>query len=175
MKLKKNYGMKGFTLIELLIVIAVLGVLAAVVLVIINPVEQLARGRDAGRKSTVAQLGTAIQTFYTSNSAYPAVGTWNADLTTSSGELKSFPTAPTGAVNCGVNPQPSAAGFCYNTAIVSGAAEAIVFVHLESKSETSKCGNVAANTWYGWSSADGKAGTICGAAAPVPGPQTFVP
>jgi prepilin-type N-terminal cleavage/methylation domain-containing protein len=41
-----NYG---FTLIELLIVIAILGVLAVVVLVAINPIEQLARTRDGGR------------------------------------------------------------------------------------------------------------------------------
>src|SRR3989344_1619231 len=64
---------KGFTLIELLIVIAILGVLAVVVLVAINPVQQLARTRDAGRISTVAQLGHAAEAFYTShNGTYPA-------------------------------------------------------------------------------------------------------
>ena len=163
---------KGFTLIELLIVIAVLGVLAAVVLVIINPVEQLARGRDSGRKSTIAQLGTAVQTYYTSNSAYPSTASWNTELTASSGELKSFPTNPNGVTACGVNPQPNANGFCYNTATVNGADEAVVFTHLESKSETAKCGNTPANTWYVWSSAEGKAGVVCQAAAPQPGPQS---
>ena len=44
---------RGFTLIELLIVIAVLGVLAAVVLVAIDPGQQLARGRDSGRKPSI--------------------------------------------------------------------------------------------------------------------------
>ncbi|HLD01481.1 MAG TPA: prepilin-type N-terminal cleavage/methylation domain-containing protein, partial [Patescibacteria group bacterium] len=42
---------KGFTLIELLIVIAVLGVLATIVLVAIDPLEQLSRGTDAGQKT----------------------------------------------------------------------------------------------------------------------------
>ena len=45
------YLKKGFTLIELLIVIAILGVLAVVILVAINPQEQLARGRGGGRTS----------------------------------------------------------------------------------------------------------------------------
>lgn len=43
----KNIKNFGFTLIELLIVMAILGVLAVVVLVAINPVQQLARTRDA--------------------------------------------------------------------------------------------------------------------------------
>ena len=46
---------RGFTLIELLIVMAILGVLAVVVLVAINPIQQLARTRDTGRKSGVTQ------------------------------------------------------------------------------------------------------------------------
>ena len=62
---------KGFTLIELLIVIAVIGVLAAVILVAIDPIEQLARGRDAGRKSTNVQLGRALEAFYANTGSYP--------------------------------------------------------------------------------------------------------
>jgi len=59
----------GFTLIELLVVIAILGVLAGAILVAINPLEQLARGRDAGRKSTVDELGHATQAYYTAQNA----------------------------------------------------------------------------------------------------------
>ncbi len=57
---------KGFTLVELLVVIAIIGILAAVVLVAVNPLEQLARGRDAGKLATVAGLGKAAQSYYTS-------------------------------------------------------------------------------------------------------------
>ncbi|HVZ11492.1 MAG TPA: prepilin-type N-terminal cleavage/methylation domain-containing protein, partial [Patescibacteria group bacterium] len=47
---------RGFTLIELLVVIAVIGVLAAIVLLAVNPTEQLARGRDANRISSIEGL-----------------------------------------------------------------------------------------------------------------------
>ena len=52
---------KGFTLIELLIVIAVLSILAVAVLSAINPVEQLRKARDAGRKSDAAELLNAYE------------------------------------------------------------------------------------------------------------------
>lgn len=79
---------RGFTLIELLIVIAILGVLAVVVLVAINPVQQLARTRDAGRISTVQQLGHAVEAYYVSHeAAYP---TDLAALATS-GEINDVP------------------------------------------------------------------------------------
>ena len=89
--LQKNKRIaRGFTLIELLVVIAILGVLAGGILVAINPLEQLARGRDAGRKTTVQQMGNAVQAYYTSQGAvYPTQGaTWMTIIQTS-GELKS--------------------------------------------------------------------------------------
>jgi len=42
---------KGFTLIELIVVIAIIGVLAGVLLIAINPAALLAKGRDAKRIS----------------------------------------------------------------------------------------------------------------------------
>src|ERR1700704_6424972 len=71
------YHEEGFTLIELLIVIGVLGVLAAALLVALNPLEQLARGRDAGRLSSVNQLGRAMQNYVTQQgtNVYPVSGT----------------------------------------------------------------------------------------------------
>jgi len=61
----------GFTLIELLIVIAILGILAAAVMVAINPRKRLAQSRDAQRKSQVNGIANALVSFYTIRGYYP--------------------------------------------------------------------------------------------------------
>lgn len=69
---------KGFTLIELLIVIAILGILAVAVLSAINPVEQMKKARDAGRKSDVAELLNAHERYFTTFGCYA----WNMNIAT---------------------------------------------------------------------------------------------
>lgn len=156
----------GFTLIELLVVIAILGILGAAVLVALDPLEQLARGRDAGRKSAVVQLGKALQSYYTVNQSFPAVATWNT-LLVSSGEIKLFPGLINGVVAPACVGGNLAGGYCYQ---LSGTGtDVAVYTHLESKSEKNKCAGSAANTWYVFSSADGKSGTLCQAAEPAAG------
>lgn len=61
---------KGFTLIELLIVISILGILATAVLSAINPVEQMKKARDAGRKSDAAELLNAHERYFTTFGCY---------------------------------------------------------------------------------------------------------
>jgi len=52
------HSKKGFTLIELLIVIAIIGVLAAIIIVNLNVVRQ--KSRDAKRKSDMSEVQTAL-------------------------------------------------------------------------------------------------------------------
>src|SRR3989344_1293763 len=147
----KNLSVKqGFTLIELLGVIGVLGVLAAALLVTINPLEQLARGRDSGRKSTVDQLGHAVEAYYVANSLYPAVGipgwaagaaTWQGGLQ-SAGEVKIVSNNP--AYASGYAQTCAAADFnhgnyCYGFSN-GNPANAVVYGRAESLSEWSKAG-----------------------------------
>jgi len=85
---------KGFTLIELLIVIAILGILAAAVLVAVNPAKRTRQARDAARKNDIGALATAIQSYYTTpgQGAYPTA----LSVLTGSGDLKQVPSDPTG-------------------------------------------------------------------------------
>jgi general secretion pathway protein G len=62
----------GFTLIELLVAIGVLGVLAAAVMAIFNPIEQIKKSSDAKRKSEIAQLQRALDIYYQDAGRYPA-------------------------------------------------------------------------------------------------------
>ena len=59
---------KGFTLIELLIVIAIIGVLAAVVSAALNNARS--RGNDAAIKSNLSSVRTQAELFYAVNGDY---------------------------------------------------------------------------------------------------------
>jgi len=64
----------GFTLLEILLVVAAVGLLAAIVFVAINPNEQLAKVRDTERQSEVDTLHDAIRQYSTDNGGtYPSI------------------------------------------------------------------------------------------------------
>lgn len=50
----------GFTLVEIVVVIAILGILAGVVVVILNPTRYFAASRDSRRQGEIRQLRDAI-------------------------------------------------------------------------------------------------------------------
>jgi prepilin-type N-terminal cleavage/methylation domain-containing protein len=51
---------KGFTLVEIVIVIAIIGILAAVTVVALKPQEIFANGRNSRRTNDVSALNTAV-------------------------------------------------------------------------------------------------------------------
>lgn len=165
----------GFTLLELLIVMAILGVLAVIVFVAINPAERQAQSRDTGRISTVAQLGRALQGYYTSNGDFPAVDNWAQDLI-DEGTISTFPSGITYAsVNhCTSYQQPfTNPTYCYNTDPDNGS---IVFARGEAQSHIDKCTSPEV-PYFIFSTEDGRGGTICSNGDPTPwaaGSQTYV-
>ncbi len=63
-KTKKN---KGFTLIEILVVIGLIALLAAIVLIAINPARQFAQARDAQRTNGVNAILNAVGQYTADN------------------------------------------------------------------------------------------------------------
>lgn len=61
----------GFSLIELLIVIAVVGVLAAGLMTVLNPVAYLQKSADAKRKTDLSEVQKALELYYQDNNRYP--------------------------------------------------------------------------------------------------------
>lgn len=57
----------GFTLIELLIVIAIIGILFAVVIIAVNPGRQIAQGNNAARQSHVNAVLNAVGQYTVAN------------------------------------------------------------------------------------------------------------
>jgi prepilin-type N-terminal cleavage/methylation domain-containing protein len=62
----------GFTLIELLIVVAIIGILAAIVALSLNAAR--ARARDAARITALDQLHDVVEQYFADTGSYPTTG-----------------------------------------------------------------------------------------------------
>lgn len=89
---------RGFTLIELLIVIAIIGVLAAVMLATIDPIDKIRAGNDSKVQQDITMIGKAAEAYAAANNGTYPTGTFTAvtGLLIGSGDLRSAPSAPGG-------------------------------------------------------------------------------
>ena len=67
---------KGFTLIELLIVVAIIGIIAAIA--IPNLLNAIDRGKQKRSMADIRSIGTAVESYAVDNNFYPKVNSYAA-------------------------------------------------------------------------------------------------
>ncbi len=68
---KNRISNNGFTLVELVIVIAIIGIISATMISLLNPNAQLAKGRNAQRNADVTSIQSALEEFRSQDNGYP--------------------------------------------------------------------------------------------------------
>ena len=104
---KRLSNRKGFTLVELLVVVAIIGVLAAIAIPRFTDATAAANG--AKIQADLRTIDSAIMIYYAANNAYPSA---LASLT-NSGYLATTPLAPDGAVKIKGSSYSSFSGTAY--------------------------------------------------------------
>lgn len=86
---------KAFTLIEILIVVTILGILAAVVVSALDPIEQINRGRDTALIQTSENFVSAVQRYEVITNKMPWQDDLNQEVLTSNPSQSIFSTLTT--------------------------------------------------------------------------------
>ncbi|MEK7095899.1 MAG: type II secretion system protein [Patescibacteria group bacterium] len=86
----KKAAAKGFTIVELLIVIVVIGILAGLVVVTYNGIQQ--KARDTERKTDINALHGQLEAYQAQNGNYPTLTNFN-DSTFRSTNMKGLDAA----------------------------------------------------------------------------------
>ena len=115
---------KGFTLIELMVVVAIVGILAAIA--VPTYTEQARKGRRADAVRAIGQVQLSLERWRAENPCYGQSGVGTCPTFTASGTYPSAPTAtdsPYYTVQF-TSPAPTATGYTITAAPIAGSAQA---------------------------------------------------
>ena len=73
----KNNKQKGFTLVEMIMVVVIIGILAGVVITVINIPLQQRRSRDARRIADLKMVQSALELYFSDKRSYPIVSSFD--------------------------------------------------------------------------------------------------
>ncbi len=94
---KNTFSKRGFTLIEILVTIGIIAILAAIVVVAINPARQFSQARNAQRWSNVNTILNGIHQYAVDNT-----GTLPSTITTTATEMCKTGGTCTGLIDLAV-------------------------------------------------------------------------
>lgn len=69
--MKKINKFKGFTILELTIVIAIIGLIAVALFILLNPFKQIQKSQDSKRKHELSQINKVLEDYYNDKQCYP--------------------------------------------------------------------------------------------------------
>lgn len=138
-----------------MVTIAIIGVLAVSIIIVVNPVKKRSQARDASRKAGIAQISNALSAYFVQTDSYPAT---LADLVP--GELKSLVKDPTGS-DFNYSAQGNEGGAC------STASKNCVRAVLYGIYEMPNAGCSQAVAYWGWTSTSLRSGKICSSGVPL--------
>lgn len=140
----KRFFKSGFTLVEVLVVIAILGILAAVGLASFTSSQM--KGRDSQRKSDLKQISNALEIYYNDYNRYP---------TSSNGKIAGCPVSSSTVCDWGIGQftdgktiylktvpkDPTTLNYYYRTVTVGGAANQgfQLYAKLENSQDLNAC------------------------------------
>lgn len=75
-KITNNSTNKGFTLIEILIVVMIIGILAGIMLRVINIDDVRKKTRDSQRIADLKKIQTSLELYFVDNRIYPTTSGW---------------------------------------------------------------------------------------------------
>ncbi len=140
---------KGFTLIELLITIAILAILMAVVIVVLDPAERFREARDSNAQSVLTRVAEAAEACFAKQQAKATVGNYTscnslADLKSGGAYLKTTFTLPSGAGTWVLG--GNATCFCISYALEAASKERTYWIYTSAQGKAGSGANVCAAT-----------------------------
>lgn len=113
--------LKAFTLIELLVVIGIITILSGAIITLVNPASKRQDARDAVRKSDLAVISSALESYYADNYTYPSASSINCLYDILDGSTDSDSTCPDPAIGAKIylntkpaDPSGAPSLYCYS-------------------------------------------------------------